>query len=174
MRGSQYSVSAYATPFTRPLSAVRAGPQKEGPVKTQKAKPVRRRQANSKPNSRTSRPLNQRWCGQVVKTELMTTVRTILNVAPLASRQSSSDQQLRGAGRAPGFRMTMRASRSQYPQTIDARTRAPLAVKDQTFGCVSEPAPLRAKEQQQCQTAKCSSTPHIPRKPGWWCNATAG
>ena len=42
----------------------------------------------------------------------------------------------------------MRASRSNYPQTIDARTRAPLAVKDQTFDCASEPAPLRAKEQK--------------------------
>jgi hypothetical protein len=114
MRGSQYSVSAYAAPFTRPLSAVRAGPQKEGPAKTQKG------QASS------ATPGQQQTEFQDVTAAQSAVVRP--GCKDRANDDRSDHFECRPFGIAPEFKRSTAAGRRTRPRLQDDHARVALSI----------------------------------------------
>ena len=104
----------------------------------------------------------------------MTNARTISRIANPAPSRWICVSTPRSTASAGGVTAPARRSGPSPSQTTYARIRAPLAADLQLFRTAKEPPPLRAQEQKQCQTAKCSSMPPTRRKLGSWSNATAG
>jgi hypothetical protein len=112
------------------------------------------------------------------------TDRAMTNVCPTSENASPSAAMLAQVGRfLPALRPADGRADEQparsglrhpllFSKPQSARRCAALPARPLTYWIGSPPPPLRAKEQEQCQTARCLSMPRIPRKLGSWSSVT--